>query len=127
MSIFGSIMSAIVSAAKSIGIGGASAAEGGAGGSSGGSGTLSGIDVEKVVADRAATKKEKLDWKNSIVDLMKVLDLDSSFKARQELAKELKYTGDMNDSAKMNIWLHAQVMKKLSENGGKVSGDMMKK
>jgi hypothetical protein len=124
MSIFGSIMSAIVSAAKSIGIGGASAAEGGAGG---GGGTLSGIDVEKVVADRAATKKEKLDWKNSIVDLMKVLDLDSSFKARQELAKELKYTGDMNDSAKMNIWLHAQVMKKLSENGGTVSADMMKK
>jgi hypothetical protein len=128
MSIFGSIMSAIVSAAKSIGIGGASAADGGAGGSSGGGGgTLSGIDVEKVVADRAATKKEKLDWKHSIVDLMKVLDLDSSLKARQTLAKELNYTGDMNDSAKMNIWLHAQVMKKLSENGGKVSGDMMKK
>jgi hypothetical protein len=127
MSIFGSIMSAIVSAAKSIGIGGASAGESAGGGAGAGGGTLSGIDVEKVVADRAATKKEKLDWKHSIVDLMKVLDLDSSFKARQTLAKELNYTGDMNDSAKMNIWLHAQVMKKLSENGGKVSGDMMKK
>lgn len=121
MSIFGSIMSAIVTAAKSIGIGSAEAAGSAAGG------TLSGIDVEKVVADRAATKKEKLDWKNSIVDLMKVLDLDSSFKARQELAKELKYTGDMNDSASMNIWLHKQVMQKLADNGGKISGDMMKK
>ncbi len=118
MSIFGSIMSAIVSAAKSIGIGSAEAA---------GSGTLSGIDVEKVVADRAATKKEKLDWKNSIVDLMKVLDLDSSFAARKALATELKYSGDMNDSASMNIWLHAQVMEKLAANGGKVSSDLMKK
>jgi hypothetical protein len=58
---------------------------------------------------------------------MKVLDLDSSLKARQELAKELKYTGDMNDSASMNIWLHKQVMQKLADNGGKVSSDMMKK
>ncbi len=66
------------------------------------------------------TKKEKLDWKKSIVDLMKVLDLDSSLKNRQELAKELGYTGDMNDSAKMNVWLHKQVMIKLADNGGKV-------
>jgi hypothetical protein len=122
MSIFGKIMSAIFGSS-------ASAQGGGAGGGTlpGGSTPLSGIDVEKVVADRAATKKEKLDWKHSIVDLMKVLDLDSSFKARQELAKELKYTGDMNDSASMNIWLHKQVMQKLADNGGKVSPDMMKK
>ena len=73
-----------------------------------------------MVSDKAATKKEKLDWRKSIVDLMKVLDLDSSLKNRQELAKELGYTGDMNDSAKMNIWLHKQVMTKLAENGGKV-------
>jgi hypothetical protein len=72
----------------------------------------------------AAKKKEKLDWKKSIVDLMKVLDLDSSLKARQELAKELHYTGDMNDSAKMNVWLHKHVMKKLAENGGKVPADL---
>ncbi len=58
---------------------------------------------------------------------MKLVGLDSSLKARQELAKELKYTGDMNDSAKMNIWLHSQVMHKLAENGGKVSADLMKK
>jgi hypothetical protein len=55
---------------------------------------------------------------------MKVLDLDSSLKARQELAKELNYTGDMNDSAKMNIWLHKQVMNKLAANGGKVPADL---
>ncbi len=126
MSVFGSIMSAIVSAAKAVGLGGGSGS-GGTTGAGGGAGTLSGVDVDAVVAQRAATKTEKLDWKNSIVDLMKVLDLDSSFKARQELAKELKYTGDMNDSASMNIWLHAQVMQKLAENGGKVSSDMMKK
>jgi hypothetical protein len=58
---------------------------------------------------------------------MKVLDLDSSFKARQELAKELGYSGDMNDSASMNIWLHKQVLEKLAANGGKVSPDLMKK
>jgi hypothetical protein len=78
------------------------------------------VDVEKVVSDIASRKKEKLDWRKSIVDLMKVLDLDSSLKNRQELAKELGYSGDMNDSAKMNIWLHKQVMVKLAENGGKV-------
>lgn len=72
----------------------------------------------------AASKKEKLNWKTSIVDLMKALDLDSSLAARKELAKELNYTGDMNDSAKMNIWLHQQVMKKLAENGGVLPPDI---
>jgi len=68
----------------------------------------------------AGQNKEKLDWRSSIVDLMKLLDLDSSLSARKELAKELNYTGDMNDSARMNVWLHKQVMIKLAENGGKV-------
>ena len=63
---------------------------------------------------------QKLDWRKSIVDLMKLLDLDSSLAARKELAKELNYTGDTNDSAKMNVWLRKQVMQKLAENGGKV-------
>ncbi|HWV52370.1 DUF3597 domain-containing protein [Pseudorhodoplanes sp.] len=117
MSIFGKILSAI-------GLGSGSAAATGsaavpAGGSAGGAG-MSQVDVDKVVTDLASKKTEKLDWKKSIVDLMKVLDLDSSLKNRQELAKELGYTGDMNDSAKMNIWLHKQVMVKLAENGGKV-------
>ncbi|HBI67994.1 MAG TPA: DUF3597 domain-containing protein, partial [Massilia sp.] len=60
----------------------------------------------------------------SIVDLMKLLDLDSSLAARKELAAELHYTGDTSDSASMNIWLHKQVMKKLAENGGKVPSDL---
>ena len=68
--------------------------------------------------------KQKLDWRKSIVDLMKLLDLDSSLTARKELAKELGYTGDTDDSAAMNIWLHKQVMAKLAENGGKVPDDL---
>jgi hypothetical protein len=78
------------------------------------------VDVVAVLTDLASKNKEKLDWRNSIVDLMKLLNLDSSFSARKELAKELNYTGDTNDSAKMNVWLHKQVMVKLAENGGKV-------
>jgi hypothetical protein len=117
MSIFGKIMSAIFGTSAT-----AQTAPGGA--PAGGGAAMSQVDVEKVVSEMAAKKKEKLDWRKSIVDLMKVLDLDSSLKARQELAKELKYTGDMNDSAKMNIWLHKQVMTKLAENGGKVPADL---
>lgn len=119
MSIFSRIKDAI--------FGKASAAEGapaGTPGSAGGGAGMPQVDVEKVVSEMAAQKKEKLDWRKSIVDLMKVLDLDSSLKARQELAKELKYEGDMNDSAKMNIWLHKQVMTKLAANGGKVPADL---
>jgi hypothetical protein len=125
MSIFGKIMSAIFGSGTSAAGTGSAAAP--AGGTSGGGAGAPKVDVEKVCSDLAAKNKEKLDWKHSIVDLMKLLNLDSSLKARQELAKELKYTGDMNDSAKMNIWLHAQVMQKLADNGGKVSPDLMKK
>ena len=78
------------------------------------------VDVEAVLTKLASQNKEKLDWRRSIVDLMKLLDLDSSQSTRKELAKELNYTGDTNDSAKMNVWLHKQVMVKLAENGGKV-------
>jgi hypothetical protein len=66
----------------------------------------------------SSKRQEKLNWKTSIVDLMKVLDLDSSLRNRQELAKELGYSGDLNDSVKMTIWLHKQVMTQLAENGG---------
>lgn len=123
MSIFGKILSALGlgSSSSAAGTGSAAAPAGGGGAA------MSDVDVEKVCSDLAAKNKEKLDWKHSIVDLMKLLGLDSSLKARQELAKELKYSGDMNDSAKMNIWLHSQVMHKLAENGGKVSPDLMKK
>jgi hypothetical protein len=68
--------------------------------------------------------RRKLDWRKSIVDLMKLLNLDSSLGARKGLAKELGYTGDTNDSATMNIWLHKQVMQKLAANGGNVPADL---
>jgi len=83
------------------------------------------VDVEAVLAKLAAANKEKLDWRKSIVDLMKLLNLDSSLAARKELAHELHYTGDTGDSAATNIWLHAQVMHKLAENGGKVPADLL--
>jgi hypothetical protein len=72
----------------------------------------------------ASQSKEKLDWQRSIVDLMKLLNLDSSIAARKRLAQELHYSGDMNDSASMNIWLHKQVMIKLAENGGQVPKEL---
>jgi Domain of unknown function (DUF3597) len=72
----------------------------------------------------ARTFVEKLDWRRSIVDLMKLLNLDSSLSARKELAKELHYTGNTNDSTAMNVWPHKQVMIKLAENGGKVPDEL---
>jgi len=82
------------------------------------------VDVAPILDKAVAAKGEKLDWRRSIVDLMKALDIDSSLSARKELAKELGYTGDTNDSASMNIWLHKQVMTKLAANGGKVPDDL---
>ena len=81
-------------------------------------------DVAAVLDGLAKQKKQKLKWRTSIVDLMKLLDLDSSATARKRLAEELHYQGDMKHSAKMNIWLHKQVMIKLAENGGKVPEDL---
>ena len=78
------------------------------------------VDVEAVLTSLAEKNPEKLNWRTSIVDLLKLLQLDSSLASRKELAQELHFTGDTNDSASMNIWLHRQVMVKLSENGGKV-------
>jgi Domain of unknown function (DUF3597) len=77
-------------------------------------------EVEAMISKVAAGQKEDYDWKRSIVDLMKLLNLDSSLHAREELAKELGYTGALDGSAAMNIWLHKQVMTKLAESGGKV-------
>ena len=82
------------------------------------------VDVTGIMDGLAARSSEKLDWRRSIVDLMKLLNLDSSLAARKELAQELSYTGDTNDSASMNIWLHKQVMTKLAENGGKVPDEL---
>ena len=78
------------------------------------------VDVAAIVDKAAAAKGEKLAWRTSIVDLMKALDLDSSLSARKQLAKELHYTGNPKDSAKMNVWLHKQIMIKLAANGGKL-------
>jgi Domain of unknown function (DUF3597) len=126
MSIFGKIMGAIFG----------SKAEAAPGGSAGGAAPAPGsppsaspsaapsaapaqsVDVAAIVDKAVAAKKEKLEWRTSIVDLMKALDIDSSLSARKELAKELGYTGDTNDSASMNVWLHKQVMAKLAANGG---------
>ena len=72
------------------------------------------VDVEAVLNGMAKNNPQKLNWRTSIVDLMKLLDLDSSLQARKSLADELHYTGDKNDSASMNIWLHKQVMNKLA-------------
>lgn len=83
------------------------------------------VDVTAILDKAVADSGQKLDWKHSIVDLMKALKLDSSLTARKELAHELGYTGDTNDSATMNIWLHKAVIKKLSDNGGKVPADLL--
>jgi hypothetical protein len=82
------------------------------------------IDVEAVLTDLSTKAGQQLDWRHSIVDLMKLLDLDSGLGARKELAKELGYSGDSNDSASMNIWLHKQVMRKFAESGGRVPEDL---
>lgn len=133
MSIFGKIMSAIFgSKAAATPAGAGTAAGGGAATSTGSAAAPSSapaapaqsVDVAAIVDKAAAAKGEKLEWRTSIVDLMKALDIDSSFSARKELAKELGYTGDSNDSASMNIWLHKQVMAKLAANGGKLPADV---
>ena len=130
MSIFGKIMGAIFgSKADAAPASGSSA--GGAAPSASGSAPAAvpsaapaappqSVDVAAILDKAVAAKKEKLEWRTSIVDLMKALDIDSSLAARKELAKELGYSGDTNDSASMNVWLHKQVMGKLAANGGKL-------
>ena len=82
------------------------------------------VDVDSILAGLAAKKGEKLNYQSSIVDLMKLLDLDSSLANRQELATELGYTGAKDGSAERNIWLHKRVMEELEKNGGKVSAEL---
>jgi len=78
------------------------------------------VDVAAILDKAVAAHHEKLEWRTSIVDMMKALDIDSSLAARKELAKELGYTGDTNDSASMNVWLHKQMMAQLAAHGGKL-------
>jgi hypothetical protein len=87
--------------------------------------TITEVDVEAILKTMASSAAQPLNWQSSIVDLMKLLGLDSSLGQRQELAKELGFTGDMNDSASMNVWLHKQVMIKMAENGGKVPSSLL--
>ncbi len=82
------------------------------------------VDVEALLNDMSGKSAQTLNWRSSIVDLMKLLGLDSSLAERKSLATELGYTQDMNDSAAMNIWLHRQVMNKLAANGGKVPAEL---
>ena len=127
MSVFGKIMSAIFGhSAEAAPAGGSTPAGGGTAGGTAAAPTAApsaapqNVDVAGIVDKAAAAKHEKLEWRTSIVDLMKALDIDSSLAARKELAKELGYSGDTNDSASMNVWLHKQVMSKLAANGGKL-------
>ncbi len=85
------------------------------------------VDVAAILDNLATRNSEKLDWKRSIVDLMKLVGMDSSLAARKDLAQDLHYTGDTSDSAAMNVWLHKEVMKKLAENGGKVPQNLLDK
>ena len=133
MSIFGKIMSAIFGshAAATPAAGGAASAGAPAGSAPASSAASAApaapsqsVDVAAILDKAVAAHHEKLEWRTSIVDLMKILDIDSSLSARKDLAKELHYDGDTNDSAKMNIWLHKQVMAKLAANGGKLPPDL---
>ena len=83
------------------------------------------VDVAAVLNGLASTHAERLDWQHSIVDLLKLVGIDSSLAARKELATDLGYTGALDGSAAMNLWLHKAVMKKLAENGGKVPQELL--
>lgn len=126
MSLFGTIMSKIfgttpaqAETAKPGAAPSAGAAPAGAAAAPAGS-----VDVAAVLDGMNASQPQKLNWRQSIVDLMKLVGMDSSLTARKELAKELGYTGDTSDSASMNIWLHKQVMAKIAANGGKLPDDL---
>ncbi|MCE0743675.1 DUF3597 domain-containing protein [Acetobacter sicerae] len=126
MSIFGKIVSAIfghAEAATPAAAGSTAPAATPAAGSAGApaaAAPAAPVDVDAVLTALAAKSGQQLNWKESIVDLLKLLGLDSSLEARKQLATELKYTGDQNDSATMNVWLIKEVRQKLAENGGKM-------
>ncbi|MCK9543400.1 MAG: DUF3597 domain-containing protein [Novosphingobium sp.] len=86
---------------------------------------ISEVDVEVILNDLAAKSAQTLNWRTSIVDLMKLLGLDSSLAERKGLAQEFGYSGALDGSAEMNIWLHKQVMRELAANGGKVPAELL--
>ncbi len=123
MSIFGSIVNAIFGGAKAAGSAVAGAAASVTGG--GKPTPMTREQVEAMIQKKAdETGRSNYNWKQSIVDLMKLLDLDSSLTARKQLAQELGYTGALDGSAEMNIWLHKQVMARMMESGGTVPDDL---
>jgi hypothetical protein len=131
MSIFGNIVSAIFGKSQAAGTAagaapGSSAAPAGAPPATAAK-PMSKTEVEATIQKIAEGQKEQLNWRQSIVDLMKLLKLDSSLTARKQLAQELGYTGALDGSAEMNIWLHKQVMTKLAESGGTVPDSLKKK
>lgn len=83
------------------------------------------VDIGSILDAAVKKSGQKLDWKHSIVDLMKALGMDASLSERKELAQELGYTGDAGDSAKMNIFLHKALLTKLADNGGKVPAELL--
>ena len=134
MSLFGKIMSSIFGgAAQAAPAAGAPAAPGAPGASPGaaaspGSPTptaMSAVDVSAVLDKLADDHDEDLDWRKSIVDIMKLVGMDSSLANRRELAEELGYTGSTKDTATMNMWLHKQVLAKLAANGGVVPKELL--
>jgi len=130
MSIFGSILSKIFPSAKAAEVEaatvkpapGAAPAAPAAPAAAAPPAAITLVDVESLLDGMPGAKN--LNWRTSIVDLMKLLGLDSSLDARKQLAQELSYGADTSDSAKMNIWLHRQVMTKLAANGGKVPAEL---
>jgi hypothetical protein len=132
MSVFGNMISAIFGSKHAAGVtaaAGPSSPSPSSPATSASAGTAAGAtaakqiskaDVEAILAKLADEQDEDLDWKSSIVDLMKLLKLDSGLGARKQLAQELGYTGALDGSAAMNVWLQKQVMTKLAESGGKV-------
>jgi hypothetical protein len=130
MKLFDTLMSKIFGPAKPAAAGSSSAGSNPAAGSGSSTATMNAptttaVDVDAVLTQMASKNPEKLDYKKSIVDLMKLVGMDSSLQSRKELATELGYTGNKDDSATMNIWLHKQVLTKLSENGGKVPANLL--
>ena len=127
MSVFGNIMSSIfgnkaVAGATSGAPGGTTAAGTPATGK-----PMTRAEVEAMIEKIAEEQDEEYNWEESIVDLMKLLKLDSSLNSRKQLAQELGYTGKLDGSAEMNMWLHKQVMTKLAESGGKVPESLQHK
>ena len=84
------------------------------------------VDVEAIIEAAVKAKGVKSNWRVSIVDLLSALDIDSSFKARKELADELKYNGAYSGTAEQNIWLHKTVMQMIADNGGKLPKELLK-